>query len=355
MTKFHDSTEAKLKFVDNHGEKGDDRRSRVSNLHIVQPRDEIRPKTFADYIGQDASKRQLMTYVAAALQRGEPLDHTLFYGPPGIGKTTLANIIANEMRSNIVVTTAPNVKKCGDLIGLLMELSTGDVLFIDEIHRLDTKVEEVLYSAMEDFRVDAIIGDSKSAQSVNLSLPHFTLVGATTMSGSLSAPLRMRFGIKLHLDFYDVQTLSSIITRTAGVLGMVIDEGGAEQIAKRGRGTPRVVNFMLKRVRDFAQVYTDGYVNEAVAAAALTEMGVDEAGLEAVDRKYMLTIMNTFRGGPVGISSIATAMHEDKEQVETVYEPYLVSIGFVDRTPQGRVVTTAGIDHLLKYFSEGGK
>lgn len=306
----------------------------------------LRPKTLLDYIGQDKVKENLDIYMKAARLRGESLDHCLLYGPPGLGKTTLAGIIANEMGVNLRVTSGPAIEKQGDLAALLTNLNEGDILFIDEIHRLSRSVEEVLYSAMEDFALDIIIGKGPSARSIRLDLPHFTLVGATTRSGQLTAPLRDRFGVLLRLELYTPEQLAGIVHRSAGILGLEIDEDGALEIASRSRGTPRIANRLLKRVRDIAQVEYDGIITEEVAQSALRRFEIDELGLDEFDRKMLSTIINTYNGGPVGLETLAAALGEEAVTIEDVYEPYLMQIGYLSRTHRGRCVTKAAYEHL---------
>lgn len=306
----------------------------------------LRPKVLEDYIGQQKVKENLDIYIKAAVGRQEPLDHVLLYGPPGLGKTTLAGIIANEMGVNIRVTSGPALAKQGDLAALLTNLSEGDVLFVDEIHRLDRSVEEVLYPAMEDNALDIIIGKGPSARSIRLDLPKFTLVGATTRAGQLSAPLRDRFGIIQRLELYTYEELAQIINRSAGILNIEIDKSGAEELAKRSRGTPRIANRILKRARDYAQVCADGTITRQTAALALERMEIDELGLDAIDRRVLKTMIKNYNGGPVGLDTIAAAVGEEAVTIEDVYEPYLMQIGFLARTPRGRVVTPAGYRHL---------
>lgn len=306
----------------------------------------LRPKCLDDYIGQDKVKENLGIYMKAAKLRGESLDHCLLYGPPGLGKTTLAGIIANEMGVNLRITSGPAIEKQGDLAALLTNLSEGDVLFIDEIHRLSRSVEEVLYPAMEDFALDIIIGKGPSARSIRLDLPHFTLVGATTRSGLLTAPLRDRFGVLARLELYTPEQLADIVTRSAGILGISIDRDGALEIASRSRGTPRIANRLLKRVRDIAQVEFDGNVTEKVARVALSRFEIDELGLDEFDRRMLKTIIDTYDGGPVGLDTLAAAVGEDSTTIEDVYEPYLMQIGFLSRTNRGRCVTKAAYEHL---------
>lgn len=306
----------------------------------------LRPKQLADYIGQDKVKENLSVYIQAAKGRGEALDHVLLYGPPGLGKTTLAGIIANEMGVNIRITSGPAIEKQGDLAALLTNLQEGDVLFIDEIHRLNRSVEEVLYPAMEDKALDIIIGKGPSARSIRLDLPNFTLVGATTRAGQLSAPLRDRFGVIFRLELYTPQELAVIVKRSAGILGIDIDDKGAAMIASRSRGTPRIANRLLKRSRDFAEVKYNGVINEAAADDALSRMEVDDLGLDAVDRRLLETMIKNYNGGPVGLETIAAAIGEEAVTIEDVYEPYLMQIGFLSRTPRGRCVSSAAYRHL---------
>lgn len=306
----------------------------------------LRPKQLSDYIGQDKVKENLSVYIEAAKGRGEALDHVLLYGPPGLGKTTLAGIIANEMGVNIRITSGPAIEKQGDLAALLTNLQEGDVLFIDEIHRLNRSVEEVLYPAMEDRALDIIIGKGPSARSIRLDLPNFTLVGATTRAGQLSAPLRDRFGVIFRLELYTPQELAVIVKRSAGILGIDIDEKGAAMIASRSRGTPRIANRLLKRSRDFAEVKYNGVISEEAANDALTRMEVDDLGLDSVDRRLLTTMIKSYHGGPVGLETIAAAVGEEAVTIEDVYEPYLMQIGFLSRTPRGRCVSPAAYKHL---------
>ncbi len=314
----------------------------------------LRPKTLNDYIGQDKAKENLSIYIKAALMRKEPLDHVLLYGPPGLGKTTLSGIIAHEMGVNLRVTSGPAIEKQGDLVALLTNLNEGDVLFIDEIHRLARNVEEILYPAMEDFSVDIIIGKGPSARSIRLDLPHFTLVGATTRSGQLTAPLRDRFGVLLRLELYSPEQLAEIIKRSASILGIEIDKNGALEIASRSRGTPRIANRLLKRVRDIAQISYDGVITEEVARSALERFEIDELGLDDFDRRMLRTIIDVYGGGPVGLDTLAAAMGEESITIEDVYEPYLMQIGFLSRTTRGRCVTKFAYEHLgIPYNSAG--
>ena len=311
----------------------------------VKIENHLRPQLLKDYIGQQKVKETLSIYIEAARQREEPLDHVLFYGPPGLGKTTLAGIIANEMGVKMKVTSGPAIEKPGEIAAILNNLSEGDVLFIDEIHRLNRQVEEVLYPAMEDFAIDIVIGKGAAARSISLDLPKFTLVGATTRAGLLTAPLRDRFGVVSRLEFYSTQDLMTIIRRSAEVLHVKIDERGAEELARRSRGTPRLANRLLKRVRDYAQVCHDGVITLQVANEALDLLDVDKYGLDQSDRNILLTMMNKFRGGPVGLDTLAAALGEDSGTLEEVYEPYLIKNGFIQRTPRGRVVTELARAH----------
>ena len=311
----------------------------------VKIENHLRPQLLKDYIGQQKVKETLSIYIEAARQREEPLDHVLFYGPPGLGKTTLAGIIANEMGVKMKVTSGPAIEKPGEIAAILNNLSEGDVLFIDEIHRLNRQVEEVLYPAMEDFAIDIVIGKGAAARSIRLDLPKFTLVGATTRAGLLTAPLRDRFGVVSRLEFYSTQDLMPIIRRSAEVLHVKIDERGAEELARRSRGTPRLANRLLKRVRDYAQVCHDGVITLQVANEALDLLDVDKYGLDQSDRNILLTMMNKFRGGPVGLDTLAAALGEDSGTLEEVYEPYLIKNGFIQRTPRGRVVTELARAH----------
>ncbi len=310
----------------------------------------LRPRVFEDYIGQEKVKENLKIYIQAAVSRGESLDHVLLYGPPGLGKTTLAGIIANEMNVNLRVTSGPAIEKQGDLAALLTNLNEGDVLFVDEIHRLHRSVEEVLYPAMEDNALDIIIGKGPSARSIRLDLPKFTLVGATTRAGQLSAPLRDRFGVVMRLELYTPEELSRIVTRSASILGIGIDPEGALQIAKCSRGTPRIANRILKRARDFAQVVGNGIIDKDAACLALRRMEIDELGLDATDRRLLTTMIKNYNGGPVGLETISAAIGEESVTIEDVYEPYLMQIGFLGRTPRGRIATPQAYEHLgLEY------
>ncbi len=306
----------------------------------------LRPLHFDDFSGQQKVVENLEVFVEAAKYRGEPLDHTLLHGPPGLGKTTLSNIIANELGVGFKLTSGPVLDKPGDLAGILTSLEPRDVLFIDEIHRLSPVVEEYLYSAMEDYRIDIMIDKGPSARSIQIDLNPFTLVGATTRSGLLTAPLRARFGINLHLEYYDPDTLMRIIRRSAGILGVPIDDEAAHEIARRSRGTPRIANALLRRVRDFAQVKGDGRIDMSIARLSLQALNIDQYGLDDIDHKILLTIIDKFRGGPVGLSTIATAIGEDAGTVEEVYEPFLIMEGFIKRTPRGRMVTPLAYQHL---------
>ena len=306
----------------------------------------LRPQTLDDYIGQQKAKENLKIYIEAAKARGESLDHVLFYGPPGLGKTTLAGIIANEMNVNMKITSGPAIEKPGEMAAILNNLQEGDILFVDEIHRLNRQVEEVLYPAMEDYAIDIMIGKGASARSIRLDLPKFTLVGATTRAGMLTAPLRDRFGVVTRMEYYTVEELKMIILRSAKVLEVGIDENGAYAMARRSRGTPRLANRLLKRVRDFAQVKYNGYITEEVADYALDLLDVDKEGLDQTDRGILLAMIEKFGGGPVGLETLAASIGEDPGTIEDVYEPYLLKNGFIQRTPRGRVVTDAAYAHL---------
>ena len=313
----------------------------------------LRPKYFNEYIGQREAKDNLNIYIQATKQRGEALDHVLLYGPPGLGKTTLAGIIANELGVNFRITSGPAIEKAGDLAAILTNLDEHDVLFIDEIHRLSRSVEEVLYSAMEDYALDIIIGKGPSARSVRIDLPKFTLVGATTRAGALAAPLRDRFGIVSRLEYYKQEELEFIVTRAADILNIGIEQAGASEIARRSRGTPRIANRLLKRVRDFAQVVGNGVITADIADEALKRLHVDKMGLDRIDRRVLKCIIENYDGGPVGIETIAAAVSEERDTIEDVYEPYLMQLGFLGRTPRGRVATKLAYDHLG--ISQAGK
>ncbi|MFQ5449253.1 MAG: Holliday junction branch migration DNA helicase RuvB [Nitrospinaceae bacterium] len=312
----------------------------------VQYDNKLRPASFQDYIGQDKIKENLEIFISAARMRGDALDHALFYGPPGLGKTTLANIIAGEMGANLKSTSGPVIEKSGDLAALLTNLKRGDVLFIDEIHRLSNPIEEVLYSAMEDFKLDIMIGQGPSARSIKLELPPFTLIGATTRAGLLTSPLRSRFGVVHRLDYYNEKELETIVTRSAAILEIAITPDGADEIARRSRGTPRIANRLLRRVRDYAQVRADGVIVRDVARKSLEMMEVDQKGLDKMDNKLLSTLIEKFKGGPVGLESLAAAISEEKDTIEDVLEPYLIQSGFIHRTPRGRVATQAAYRHL---------
>jgi Holliday junction DNA helicase RuvB len=306
----------------------------------------LRPSRFEEFIGQDKIKNNLRVFIQAAKERGEPLDHVLFYGPPGLGKTTLAYIIAREMGVDIKVTSGPALEKPGDLAGILTNLKNGDVLFVDEIHRLNTTVEEYLYAAMEDFRLDIVIDRGANARSIQLQLPHFTLVGATTRAGLLTSPLRDRFGVVNRLDYYPPEDLFKIVMRSARILEIEIEKDAAREIARRARGTPRIANRLLRRVRDFAQIEGDGTITLAVTQLALERLDVDERGLDEMDKRILLTVIEKFNGGPVGINSLAVAVGEESDTIEEIYEPYLIQEGFLKRTPRGREVTLLAYKHF---------
>ena len=329
---------------------------RVVSTEATSPNEEsidraLRPVRLADYVGQKAVREQLEIFIAAAKQRGEPLDHLLVFGPPGLGKTTLAHIVANEMGVNLRQTSGPVLERPGDLAALLTNLEKNDVLFIDEIHRLSPVVEEILYPSLEDYQIDIMIGEGPAARSIKLDLPPFTLIGATTRAGSLTNPLRARFGIVNQLQFYETDDLVRIITRSAGLLNVPIEEPGAYEIARRSRGTPRVANRLLRRVRDYAQVRHNGVITAEVADAALRMLDVDSMGLDPVDQRFLLTIIDKFAGGPVGIDNLASAVGEDRETLEDVVEPYLIQQGLVQRTPRGRMVTQSAYRHFGRIAS----
>ena len=311
----------------------------------------LRPKSLADYIGQEKAKGNLEVFMHAAKMRGEPLDHVLLAGPPGLGKTSLSYVIANEMNVNMRITSGPAIEKPGDLVALLTNLNEGDILFVDEIHRLNRAYEEILYPAMEDYAIDLIIGKGPSANSIHLDLPHFTLIGATTRSGQLTAPLRDRFGVSLRLELYTKEELMKIILRSSQILGVSIETGGAQEIASRSRGTPRIANRMLRRVRDFAQVKGNGVITKEIADKALSDMEVDKLGHDAIDRRMLRAIIEYYNGGPVGLETIAATINEESVTLEDVYEPYLLQIGMLTRTPRGRCVTQKAYEHLGLVYS----
>ena len=311
----------------------------------------LRPKSLADYIGQEKAKGNLEVFMHAAKMRGEPLDHVLLAGPPGLGKTSLSYVIANEMNVNMRITSGPAIEKPGDLVALLTNLNEGDILFVDEIHRLNRAYEEILYPAMEDYAIDLIIGKGPSANSIHLDLPHFTLIGATTRSGQLTAPLRDRFGVSLRLELYTKEELMKIILRSSQILGVSIETGGAQEIASRSRGTPRIANRMLRRVRDFAQVKGNGVITKEIADKALSDMEVDKLGLDAIDRRMLRAIIEYYNGGPVGLETLAATINEESVTLEDVYDPYLLQIGMLTRTPRGRCVTQKAYEHLGLVYS----
>jgi len=313
----------------------------------------LRPRFLADLIGQDRVKENLSILITAAKQRNDPLDHVLFYGPPGLGKTTLAHVLANEMNVNIKITSGPAIERAGDLAAILTNLRASDILFIDEVHRLGRVVEEVLYPAMEDFALDIVIGKGPSARSIRLKLPHFTVIGATTRLALLTAPLRARFGAVYHLDFYDLEAMKTIVSRAARVLGIHAEMDGVDEIARRGRGTPRVALRLLRRVRDYSQVRADGVINREISQQALDLLNIDPLGLDEMDRKVLLTVIEKYRGGPVGLNTIAASISEEQDTIMDVVEPYLLQLGFLDRTSQGRVATQRAYEHLqIPYLPE---
>lgn len=320
--------------------------STVASEEDIRNDDTLRPKFLTDYIGQKKAKEMMKVYIEAAKGRKEPLDHVLLYGPPGLGKTTLAGIIANEMGVHIKITSGPAIEKPGDVAAILNNLKEGDVLFVDEIHRLNRQVEEVLYPAMEDFAIDVVIGKGATSKSIRLELPKFTLIGATTRAGMLSAPLRDRFGVVNRLEYYTLSELKTIIVRSAGVLGVKVDEDAAQEMARRSRGTPRLANRLLKRVRDFAEVKYDGKVTKEVATEVLALLNIDSYGLDHIDREILTTMIEKFNGGPVGLETIAVSIGEDTATIEDVYEPYLIQSGFLARTQRGRIVTDLAYTHL---------
>ena len=335
----------------------DDGQEKIVTSTTILPEDtgegSLRPRLLREYIGQEKAKDNLQVFIDAARMRAEPLDHVLLYGPPGLGKTTMAAVIANEMGVNMRITSGPTIEKAGDLAALLPNLQENDILFVDEIHRLNRAVEEILYPAMEDYAIDIIIGKGPSANSIRLDLPRFTLIGATTRAGQLTAPLRDRFGVNLRLELYTPEELQRIVERSAGILGIEIDSAGAREIASRSRGTPRIANRLLKRVRDYAQVRADGVITKDVANDALLRLEVDQLGLDATDRRMLRSIIDLYHGGPVGLDTLAATIGEESVTLEDVYEPYLLQQGFLTRTPRGRCVTRKAYEHLgLEYLGQ---
>lgn len=327
-------------------------RPELENKQEERMENNLRPQLLKEYIGQDKVKENMKIYIEAAQKRGEPLDHVLLYGPPGLGKTTLAGIISNEMKSNIKVTSGPTIEKPGDLAAILTALSLGDVLFIDEIHRLSKSVEEILYPALEDYVLDIVIGTGPSAKSIRIDLPKFTLIGATTKAGSLTTPLRDRFGIVDRLELYSTKDLSTIVKRSAKILNIEIDEESSLEIARRSRGTPRIANRLLKRVRDYALVLGDGNINIEITKHALNKLEIDELGLDNIDRRILETLIITYAGRPVGLETIATTIGEEVDTIEDVYEPYLIQIGYIARTPRGRIATPLAYKHMGVEYKE---
>ena len=335
----------------------DDGQEKIVTSTTILPEDtgegSLRPRLLREYIGQEKAKDNLQVFIDAARMRAEPLDHVLLYGPPGLGKTTMAAVIANEMGVNMRITSGPTIEKAGDLAALLTNLQENDILFVDEIHRLNRAVEEILYPAMEDYAIDIIIGKGPSANSIRLDLPKFTLIGATTRAGQLTAPLRDRFGVNLRLELYTPEELQRIVERSAGILGIELDSAGAREIASRSRGTPRIANRLLKRVRDYAQVRADGVITKDVANDALLRLEVDQLGLDATDRRMLRSIIDLYHGGPVGLDTLAATIGEESVTLEDVYEPYLLQQGFLTRTPRGRCVTRKAYEHLgLEYLGQ---